>query len=207
MATGCALSVATQSKNGAMARAPGIELHLRLPGLASLFGSGPIGLTMSLRILRSPTRTSARYGSRVGGRAHPLWRDTDNPFHSRARTATCAPFFMGLCPGCGPPRRHAATPGTGSPGCECPPAPAVGRHLLLDFAPRATGTRRGYFVAAGKSKTEPCFGKSRSPGVAGSLSGAKSRRRQPPQADAGGHSPRKAAGRAGAPRTQPALER
>src|SRR5688500_2678918 len=35
-------------------------------------------------------------------------------------------------------------PGVGHPlGCECPPAPAVGRRLLLDFAPeRVPHTRR-----------------------------------------------------------------
>src|SRR3546814_10417638 len=32
--------------------------------------------------------------------------------------------------------------GTSALGCECPPASALGRRLLLDFAPKGTRTRR-----------------------------------------------------------------
>jgi hypothetical protein len=85
-------------------------------------------------------------------------------------------------------------------GCECPPAPAVGRRLLLYFAPKGIRTRRCGLRSGSQAQSRAGFSASpqSEPRCGRQPFGAKSRRRHPPQADAGGHSPRRAAGRAGA---------
>src|SRR5690606_20088606 len=61
----------------------------------------------------------------------------------------------------------------GALGCECPPAPAVGRHLLLDFAPKGTRSLQSSCQAlqaeaeSGKRKAES--GKRKAPDFRASL--------------------------------------
>ena len=53
----------------------------------------------------------------------------------------CGPVFFWSYSCLGRRWTHGA-PGTQALGCECPPAPACGRRLLLDFAPQGLRTRR-----------------------------------------------------------------
>src|SRR3546814_17566433 len=47
-----------------------------------------------------------------------------------------------LLPGVRRASARGGAAGTSALGCECPPASALGRRLLLDFAPKGTRTRR-----------------------------------------------------------------
>src|SRR5690606_24935377 len=95
--------------------------------------------------------------------------------------------------------------GANALGGECPPAPACGRRLLLYVAPKGIRTRLPACTAVPSSKRESgAFTASlRSTARRGRQAfGAKSRRRHSPQADAGGHLPRRPAGRAGPVRSR-----